>query len=128
MDALDTNVLLRWLVRDEAQQFELADRLLSTGRHRVDDACLLKVIFVLGNVYKLKRRTVADSIDFLMQHAHLDMDRVTWKQILEEYSAHPKLSPIDVYLAVRADMAGTLPLQTFDKKLADQMHSAQLVQ
>jgi hypothetical protein len=25
-------------------------------------------------------------------------------------------------------MAGTLPLQTFDKKLADQMHSAQLVQ
>jgi predicted nucleic-acid-binding protein len=85
-------------------------------------------MFVLGNVYKLKRRTVADSIDFLMQHAHLDMDRVTWKQILEEYSAHPKLSPIDVYLAVRADMAGTLPLQTFDKKLADQMHSAQLVQ
>lgn len=128
MPSVDTNVLLRWLLADVAEQAARVDRLLASGeRFRVDDAALIETVFVLERVTKLTRGLVIDAIRTLMSTAALDLDRERWGEAISLYAQYPKLSIADVYLAVRAREAGDTPLYTFDRKLATQLDVAELV-
>jgi len=48
-------------------------------------------------------------------------------EVLPIYTAHPKLSFTNCYLATLAQKTGAAPLLTFDKKLANQLPAAQLL-
>lgn len=128
MGAVDTNVLLRWLLRDVPEQADAAEALIRGGRSlRVDDAALIEVVYVLQTVMGSSRGAIARALDVLIAQASLDLDRPLWSEIARTYVTHSKLSVVDIYLALRTRDNGTTPLYTLDRKLASQLPEASLL-
>lgn len=55
------------------------------------------------------------------------MDRSLWDRVLDIWVEHPKLSVVDVYLAVKAQDHGIEPVYTFDAKMVNQLAGAAAV-
>ncbi len=122
MPALDTNCLVRWLVRDDPSMTARVDSLIATERRlRVSDVALIETVYVLEGAYQFSRTEVATAIRLLLSRGALELDRALWAEILDLYEAHPKLSCTDVYLACDTRRRGDGPLHTFDRKLVNQL-------
>ena len=72
MNAVDTNVVVRFLVRDDERQAQRARRLLVGGSIFVPKTVLLETEWVLRYTYELSRAAVADGLDRICR-----MDGVT---------------------------------------------------
>jgi len=77
--ALDTNVIVRFLVRDDERQAGRARRLLedaeeSGERYLVTRVVMLETIWVLSAVYGLSRDEVLDAVELLSQLAVLELE------------------------------------------------------
>ncbi len=88
MIAVDTNVLLRYLLDDDPDQAALAHRLIN-GRRKalVTDVVLGETIWTLqGRKYRLDRRAVSEVIQGLIEESNLCFEdsQVVW-QALSEY-------------------------------------------
>lgn len=74
MTAIDTNVLVRYLVRDDAEQAEAARALLEglTQRHPgfVCREVAIEVVWVLERVYRFGRAEIADVLLELLANAY----------------------------------------------------------
>jgi len=122
MPTLDTNCIVRWLVRDDPPKTTTMDTIMSSGRHlTVPDVALIETVYVLETYYRFTRTEVAQAIRLLIGQAVLDLDRPLWTQILTAYLEHPKLSCTDVLLAIQVKCPGEEPLLSFDKKLVNQL-------
>lgn len=71
MIALDTNVLLRYLVQDDSTQSPKATEIIERRLTRqepgfVSLVCVLEIVWVLGSLYKLSRSEIADEIELLL--------------------------------------------------------------
>jgi predicted nucleic-acid-binding protein len=118
MLALDTNVLLRLLVRDDARQAALADEAIAKGGW-VSQLVLAEAVWVLDAVYARTPKQLAAALDLLLVHDSLvlqDADVVT--AALHQFRAKPALGFSDCLVLEIARKAGHLPLATFDKALA----------
>lgn len=125
---LDTNVVLRWLLDDIAEQTAAADALIASGVECVvPDAVIIETVFVLEKVMRLSRRTIVDSVETIVAVSTVKLDRSLWREALDDYLAHPKLSISDTYLGAHARQSRQLPLYTFDQKLAKQITGAALL-
>ncbi|MGV1004930.1 MAG: PIN domain-containing protein [Candidatus Nanopelagicales bacterium] len=91
------------------------------------DVVLIETVYVLERVMLLSRATVVESVELALRLAQVDCDRPIWRTALDDYLAHPKLSIADTYLHARASATGRTPLLTFDRKLATQLPTAELV-
>lgn len=128
MHSIDTSVLLRWLLRDVPKQADAVDKLLASGTQlRIDDAVVIETVYVLERVMRLKRATVDDSLRVIMSVANFDLNRTLWGRLMTIYTERPKLSITDIYLAAQSEINDATPLLTFDRKLATQLRSAELV-
>lgn len=81
MIALDTNVLVRFLVRDDAAQARrakaLVDRLSeSEERAYVSDIVLCELVWVLARSYRFERPRIAAALDGLARSRQLRFDSV----------------------------------------------------
>ena len=122
MRSLDTNCLLRLLVRDVPEMTARMTAIIKSGeRLRVADTALIEMIYALETSYSLHRAEVAEVMWALMGEIALDFDRSLWKTIIETYVTNPKLSCTDIYLVLDAQSHDALPLLSFDKKLITQM-------
>ncbi len=77
MIALDTNVLVRFLVRDDEDQTGRARRLLERvvdeeGACWITDVVLCDVVWVLTSCYRLSRAEVADALALLLRAKHTE--------------------------------------------------------
>jgi predicted nucleic-acid-binding protein len=73
MIAIDTNVLLRYLLEDNTEQFEKAAKLIS-GQHKVlvTDVVLAETIWTLrGKKYQLKKPELVKVLQTLFQEANV---------------------------------------------------------
>ena len=128
MPSLDTNCILRWLLDDIPEQTALVSALLNSGESFiVADAALIETVFVLEKLKKISRETIEKTIMAIVGRNTIQCSRELFKEILPIYTAHPKLSFADCYLAILAQRTGAVPLLTFDKKLANQLPQAQLL-
>jgi len=128
MLSLDSNCLLRWLLHDVPEQGDRVAALLALDtRYDVADVALVEVVFVLEKRMKLSRATVAAAIEQLAAQRSLVFDRAMWSDVMESYVSHPKLSAVDIYLAVRARAGAAEALLTFDQKLSRQEAGVRLV-
>lgn len=119
--SLDANVLLRLLLRDVPEQHQAAiDLLARAGRLSVADAALIEVIFVLGRAYGLTRSQQREATMGLLNQPQLVGNPELFSMAFRLYEEHPKLSFEDCYLVSQASLTQSLPLWTFDKKLAAQ--------
>jgi predicted nucleic-acid-binding protein len=117
MLALDTNVLVRLLARDDAKQAAAADAAVAKGGW-VSHVVLAETIWVLEAVYARTARQLIAALELLLAHESLvlqDADAVA--AALAQFSARPALGFSDCLVLEIARKAGHLPLATFDKAL-----------
>jgi len=125
--SLDTNCLLRWFLDDVPEQRLLVEKLLASGQPlTVDDAAIIEAVFALEKGLLLSRATVAAFVTSALA-SPITVDRALWRDVLDIWVAHPKLSVVDVYLAAKADLTDAAPLYTFDQKMVAQLPAAATV-
>ena len=118
MRAVDTNVLVRLITRDDARQASSADAFIAKGAW-VPLLALTEAIWVLAAVYKRAAKDLATAIEMLLHHEHLVMqDADAVAAALALFRSRPALGFSDCLMLQVARKAGHLPLGTFDRGLA----------
>jgi predicted nucleic-acid-binding protein len=118
MRAIDTNVLVRLITRDNSRQAASAEIFIRDGAW-VSVLALAETTWVLSSVYDLSPKDLAAAIEMLLHHQQLvlqDAEAVT--DALELFRARPVLGFSDCLMLQLARKAGHLPLGTFDRNLA----------
>lgn len=125
--SLDTNVILRLLLRDDEPQYQLAKKLINSKNMNlhIADISLAEVAFVLGRYYQLSREDIKLTLEALVFIDNLNFNRPLLLQSLEYFIQHSKLSLEDCMLSAYAKLNQAEPLYTFDKKLANQIDNAE---
>ena len=117
MRAVDTNVLVRLLTRDDARQVSAAEEFVSRGAW-VSHLVLAEAIWVLSSVYDLRAGEIAKAVEMLLNHRDLTLqDADVVEAALDDYRKKPSLSFSDCVVLEAARKAGHLPLGTFDRDL-----------
>ena len=117
MPAVDTNVLVRLITRDDPKQTRAAEAFVARGAW-VSHLVLVETTWVLDAVYGLKAHAIAAAIDMLINHAQLTVqDRPTVAAALHLYQDRPTLGFSDCLILETARKSGHTPLGTFDRKL-----------
>lgn len=118
MRALDTNVLVRLVVRDEPGQVRAAEEFISGGAW-VSHLVLAETLWVLDAVYDRTPAQIATAVDMLLNHQQLafqDADVVAAG--LRLFRSRPAVGFSDCLVLEIARKAGHIPLGTFDRELA----------
>ena len=110
MIAIDTNVLLRYLLRDDEAQAERARRVVESGeRVLITDVVLAETTWTLaGRRYRATRADLIDLVNHLLQDSNVrfEDDEVIW-------------SALQAFRRTEADFADTLILCKARKTAAD---------
>jgi predicted nucleic-acid-binding protein len=118
MRAVDTNVVLRVITRDDAQQAVSADAFIAKGAW-VSHVVLAEALWVLRSVHRLEHDQVAAAVDMLLNHESFTLqDADVVLAALESYRRRPPLGFTDCLVLEIARKAGHLPFGTFDKNLS----------
>jgi predicted nucleic-acid-binding protein len=116
--AVDTNVVVRLVVRDDLEQVRAAEQFVARGAW-VSHLALAEVSWVLDAVYERAAGQIALAIDMLLNHKDLtvqDSDAV--RRALAHFRKRPALGFSDCLMLEIARKAGHLPFGTFDRSLA----------
>lgn len=117
MRAIDTNVLVRLITRDDAHQAAAADKFVEKGAW-VSVLALAESTWVLASVYELKPKKLAQAIEMLLNHRNLALQySETVAVALDLFRATPRLGFSDCLMLQLARREGHLPLGTFDRNL-----------
>jgi predicted nucleic-acid-binding protein len=117
MRAIDTNVLVRLIARDDARQAASADIFVEKGAW-VSILALAEATWVLAAVYDCSAAGLVTAVEMLLNHKDLilqDSDVVA--AALDLFRSRPALGFSDCLMLQLARKAGHLPLGTFDRAL-----------
>ena len=118
MRAVDTNVLVRLVVRDDADQVHAAEEFIASGAW-VSHLVLAETLWVLDAVYERTPEQIAMAVDMLLNHQHLTVqDSDVVSAAIESFRRRPSLGFSDCLVLEIARKAGHLPLGMFDRELA----------
>jgi predicted nucleic-acid-binding protein len=115
MHAVDTDVLVRLIVRDDPRQATAADVFATRGAW-VSHVVLVETTWVLDSVFGLGRVQIALAIEMLLDHRDLvvqDADVVA--AALATYRKRSRVGFPDCMVLEIARKAGHTPLGTFDR-------------
>jgi predicted nucleic-acid-binding protein len=117
MRAVDTNVLVRLVTRDDAKQVAAAEAFVGKGAW-VAHLALAEASWVLSAVYELDHSAIATAIEMLLNHKDLTLEESeAVSSALETFRKRPALGFSDCLMLESARKAGHLPLGTFDRDL-----------
>lgn len=117
MRAVDTNLLVRLIARDDAKQVAAAEAFVAPGAW-VSHVVLVETAWVLDAVYGLDAARIAAAIAMLLDHRDLTLqDPDVVAAALGAFRARPKLGFSDCMVLEIARKAGHVPLGTFDRQL-----------
>jgi predicted nucleic-acid-binding protein len=115
MRAVDTNVLVRLLTRDEPRQVNAAEAFVTKGAW-VSHIVLVESMWVLTSVYDCGPSKIATAVEMLLSHKHLTVqDPEVVAAALAHYLEKPALGFSDCLVLEIGRKAGHLPLGTFDR-------------
>ena len=98
MRAVDTNVLVRILARDDPGQVRVADEFVSAGAW-VSLLALAETMWVLTTVYERDAASVGASVEQLLNHKDLILqDREVVAAALETFRSRPAVGFTDCFL------------------------------
>ncbi len=117
MRAVDTNVLIRLITRDDERQTAAAEKFVSAGAW-VSHVVLVEAVWVLESVYALSAERIVITVEMLLNHTTLavqdtDVVAAALKRFRRRFA--PDFS--DCLVLEVARKAGNLPLGTFDRAL-----------
>jgi predicted nucleic-acid-binding protein len=118
MLAVDTNILVRLVARDNADQVRAAEAFVSTGAW-VSHLVLAEALWVLDSIFDLSREQLAVSVEMLLNHKDLTLqDADVVAAALGHYRKRPAVEFSDCLVVEIARKAGHLPVATFDRDFA----------
>ena len=118
MRAVDTNLLVRLITRDDPRQADAAEAFVSKGAW-VSHLVLAEAVWVLDSVFRLKRQQIAVAVGMLIEHEHLTIqDADVVEAALSAFRGKPSLGFTDCLVLAIARKAGHVPLGTFDRRLS----------
>jgi predicted nucleic-acid-binding protein len=120
--ALDTNVLVRFLVQDDPLQAQLAtkviDQLTDDAQGFVSREVLIELVWVLERAYRLGRTEIASALDGLLSATELNIEGSDEVAPALELYRNDGFGFADLMIAAAARRAGASELVTFDRKAA----------
>lgn len=117
MRAVDTNVLVRLVTRDDEVQTTSAEAFVTKGAW-VSHLVLAETTWVLSSAYDLDHGAIATAVEMLLNHRTLTVqDADVVAAALGRYRKRPSLGFSDCLVLEIARRAGHLPLGTFDRNL-----------
>lgn len=116
MRAVDTNVVVRLITRDDEKQYQRATLL---GLIWVSHLVLLETVWVLQKSYDFEPERVFGAVDGLLKHEQVVLEEpLVVQAVLRRLFQNLKLDFADVLILEVARAANRGPLFTFDKALA----------
>ncbi|MFN7982425.1 MAG: type II toxin-antitoxin system VapC family toxin [Vicinamibacterales bacterium] len=117
MRAVDTNVLVRLITRDDAKQVSAADTFVQRGAW-VSHLAVVEATWVLASVYDCDANAIATAVEMLLSHEHLTIqDPDVVAAAVAQFRRRPRIGFSDCLMVEVARKAGHLPLGTFDRDL-----------
>jgi predicted nucleic-acid-binding protein len=117
MRAVDTNVLVRLITRDDAKQVAASEAFIAKGAW-VSHLALVEATWVLASVYDRDPDAVATAVEMLLSHEHLTVqDADAAAAAVVQFRKRPRVGFSDCLLLEIARKAGHVPLGTFDRDL-----------
>ena len=120
--AVDTNVLIRLLIRDDEKQYAAARAVVNQASASGEPILILLMVvleveWVLRSRYKLDKASVAQAFTQLLesQDVHIE-SAATLEEALCVWAQHPRADFTDCLLASRAASLGRTQFATFDVK------------
>jgi predicted nucleic-acid-binding protein len=118
MRAIDTNVLVRLITRDDPKQTVAAEAFVERGAW-VSHLALVEATWVLSAVYELDAATLATAVEMLLNHKDLTLEASdVVSNALTQFRKRPALGFSDCLMLEVARQAGHLPFGSFDRTLA----------
>jgi predicted nucleic-acid-binding protein len=118
MRAIDTNVLVRLITRDDAGEAAATEDFIEQGAW-VSVVVLADTMWRLARFYKLGPDDLAKAIEMLLHHRDLVIqDAEAVAGALELFREKPALGFSDCLILQLARQTGHLPLGTFDRRLS----------
>ena len=124
---VDANVILRFFIRDNEEQFLRAKAFiqrLELGKENVlmTEIVFAEVVWVLNKVYEVPRQEIADTFSKVIgyQGIRTMLEKEIFQESLRLYAKH-SLDIQDVFLAVLSKNKGC-PIITFDKHDFKKLH------
>lgn len=119
--ALDTNVLVRFLVKDDERQAKTVYRIFKQAESDkevffVPLLVVLETVWVLESVYKIKRHEILDSINELILMPILEFEKPSAILKFVSSARGTKIDLSDLLIAHSAKFAGCECVITFDKR------------
>ena len=122
MMGLDTNVLVRYIMQDDAKQSPLASRLIeslsSAKPGFVPIIVIVELAWVLSSAYELSRGQLVEAFEGLLRTKELVVERaeIVWKSLRSFQSANAEFA--DCLIAESARACGCERIMTFDRGAA----------
>jgi len=123
MKALDTNVVVRLLVRDDERQAQRARKLLVRAEESEEvllltDLVVLELIWVLLSAYSFARAEVLDALELL---ADLPVIKLQSHDVVRQFVQSGRAGRIDLadlFIGLAGRHGGSETTLTFDRKLS----------
>ncbi len=120
MRAIDTNVLIRLLARDDERQVAAAETFVARGAW-VSHIVLVEAMWVLVSVYDRKPPDIATAVTMLLDHKNLVIQEPeVVARALARFRKKPSIGFPDCLVLETARKNGQLPLGSFDRALGKQ--------
>jgi len=121
MKAVDTNVLVRILVRDDQQQAETVYHMLKDAEKQkktffVPLLVSLELIWVLESVYEIKRHEILAVFEDLLAMPVLEFQSQSALRRFITLSKKSRIDLPDLLIAASSESAGCKQVITFDKR------------
>ena len=117
MRAVDTNVLVRLMTRDDRKQVTRAETFVANGAW-VPQLAVAEATWVLASVYGREPAAIATAVEMLLSHEHLTVqDAETVAAAVAQFRLQPRVGFSDCLLVEVARKAGHVPLGTCDRDL-----------
>ena len=113
--AVDTNVVVRLVTRDDTKQVAAAEAFVARGAW-VPHLVLAEATWVLTSVYDRSHKEIATAVEMLLNHEHLTLqDSEAVAAAVASFRRRPALGFSDCLVVEVARKAGHVPLGTFDR-------------
>lgn len=114
MQMLDTNIVLRYLLNDNKEMADQAEKIIREGSALVTIEVIAEAVYVLKGVYSIERRKIESSLLELLSEVSVPEEKVV-RLGLEAFAEH-NLDFVDCLLYAYNRVKG-YEIKTFDKKL-----------
>ena len=124
MKAVDTNVLIRFLVKDDEQQAETIYRIFKQAESDKESLfvpllVVLETIWVLESVYTIPRQEILDSINELLLMPILEFEAQSAVLSFVSSALETNIDLSDILIAHSARFSGCECVLTFDKQASN---------